>query len=131
MNKEKFGVTFYKIVLLLTTVFLLAVLLFVKNEDKTEQTIIRYLCCFYAFAFLLPTGLIVREYCLGKYIAKKMMLKIIFSAATLVVGSILIFVFWNVYVTLALLFLGFGLIMFVGVPTIPTDNSTNRKEDKK
>lgn len=128
MDKERFGQLFYKFILILTTVFLLAVLILIKYEDKNMQSNVRYICCFYAFSFLLPLGLIVREYCLGKYVPKKMIIKIVVTIACLIVGSVLIFTLNNTLVTLAMVFLGFGLIMFVGVPTIPTDNTKNNKK---
>ena len=129
MDKKALGQKIYNVCLALTTGILIIVLFLVKGEDNSLETnerisCIRYAVCFYSFVILISGGSVVREYLSGEYLKKKMMLKIIVLGSSLLVGTLLMILFYKAIVYLAVFMLGLGTLMFVVVPTVS-------KEEKK
>ena len=101
----------------------------VKAEDNSQESnvrisCIRYAVCFYSFVILISGGSILREYLSGEYIKKKMMIKLIVLGVSLLVGTLLMILFYEAIVYLAVFMLGLGTLMYVVVPTVT-------KEEKK
>lgn len=129
MDKKALGQKIYNVCLALTTGILIIVLFLVKGEDNSLETnerisCIRYAVCFYSFVILISGGSVVREYLSGEYLKKKMMLKLIVLGSSLLVGTLLMILFYKAIVYLAVFMLGLGTLMFVVVPTVT-------KEEKK
>ncbi len=125
MNKKNLGNLIYKICLILTTLFLLAVLIFYQNEDRVVLSYVRYSCCFYCFCGVLPLGLIVREFLLGSYDKKKMIIKCVCAGSALILGTILLLTIKTAQIGLLSVFLGAGILMFVAVPTLQNEGKNN------
>lgn len=129
MDKKALGQKIYNVCLALATGILIIVLFLVKGEDNSLETnervsCIRYAVCFYSFVILISGGSVVREYLSGEYLKKKMMLKLIVLGSSLLVGTLLMILFYKAIVYLAVFMLGLGTLMFVVVPTVT-------KEEKK
>lgn len=118
MNKVKLGKSIYTISLISVTIILL-ILLFIKVDNKE---IIQRMGCFYCFSGILSISMIIREFLIGKYIKKKMIIKIVITSVTLVLGTTLILIFPRADVALGLLFLGIGITLFVLVPSVVEEN---------
>lgn len=129
MDKKALGQKIYNVCLALTTVILILILFVVKAEDNSQESnvrisCIRYAVCFYSFVILISGGSILREYLSGEYIKKKMMIKLIVLGVSLLVGTLLMILFYEAIVYLAVFMLGLGTLMYVVVPTVT-------KEEKK
>ena len=81
-------------------------------------------CLALTTGILISGGSVVREYLSGEYLKKKMMLKLIVLGSSLLVGTLLMILFYKAIVYLAVFMLGLGTLMFVVVPTVT-------KEEKK
>lgn len=129
MDRKALGQKIYNVCLALTTAILLLILFVVKAEDNSQESnvrisCIRYAVCFYSFVILISGGSILREYLSGEYIKKKMITKSIVLGISLLVGTLLMILFYEAIVYLAVFMLGLGTLMFVVVPTVT-------KEEKK
>lgn len=129
MDKKALGQKIYNVCLALTTAILILILFVVKAEDNSQESnvrisCIRYAVCFYSFVILISGGSILREYLSGEYIKKKMMIKLIVLGVSLLVGTLLMILFYEAIVYLAVFMLGLGTLMYVVVPTVT-------KEEKK
>lgn len=129
MDKKALGQKIYNVCLALTTAILILILFVVKAEDNSQESnvrisCIRYAVCFYSFVILISGGSILREYLSGGYIKKKMMIKLIVLGVSLLVGTLLMILFYKAIVYLAVFMLGLGTLMYVVVPTVT-------KEEKK
>lgn len=129
MDKKTLGQKIYNVCLALTTAILILILFVVKAEDNSQESnvrisCIRYAVCFYSFVILISGGSILREYLSGGYIKKKMMIKLIVLGVSLLVGTLLMILFYEAIVYLAVFMLGLGTLMYVVVPTVT-------KEEKK
>ena len=125
MTKKALGNLIYKTCLILTTAFLLAILVFYKNEDRAILSYVRYVCCFYSFCGVIPLGLIIREFLLESYLKKKMIIKCVCTGCALILGTVLLLTIKTAQIGLMSMFLGAGILMFVAVPTVPIDEKNN------
>lgn len=123
-KKARIGNLVYKICLISTTVFLLYILFFIKNDDPVKLSLTRYICCFYCFGAIIPIGLIIREILVEDFIMKKLIIKIVLTAAVLALGTVLLIAINTPQMGLATVFLSVGLLLFTAVPT-------NRDNQKK
>ena len=129
MDKKALGQKIYNVCLALTTAILLIVLFGVKGEGNSMETnerisCIRYAVCFYSFVILISGSSILREYLSGEYVKKKMNIKLIILGSSLLIGTLLMILFYKAIVYLAVFMLGLGTLMYVVVPTVT-------KEEKK
>ena len=129
MDRKALGQKIYNVCLALTTAILLLILFVVKAEDNSQESnvrisCVRYAVCFYSFVILISGGSILREYLSGEYIKKKMITKLIVLGISLLVGTLLMILFYDANVYLAVFMLGLGTLMFAVVPTVT-------KEEKK
>ncbi len=122
MEKKKFGRLFYYCTLIIAIV-LMVVALFVftsdgSDEQNTKVSIIRYAIAYYSFSTLLGSGLIVNEFCSGKYLINKMKLKIVVVICLTVIGAPIFIFVNNATIACALFFVSLLGLIFVLTPSI-------------
>lgn len=128
MDKQKFGKSFYIGSLIVALVVYIGVRLVLPKESLVDETYIRYsnLVNFSVFAFILPIGVMVREFYLLPYIKKIMISKIIIFSLVLIVSLILFFVLPTVSVSNLILYFSYGSLIFILIPS-----NSFRKFDKE
>lgn len=121
-RKVTIGKRLYYASLIITCVVLLLATILIKGEDANIVTFYRYMVAFYAFSFIIPTGAIIREFCVEEYNFKKMMIKIIVGIIV-IIGASIAFIFVKIAsVALALMFLSMAYLLYAITPTIKKSN---------
>lgn len=122
-RKATIGKRVYYASLILTCVVLLLALFLIKTEDANLLTYYRYFVGFIAFSFLIPSGAIVREFCVEEYILKKMIIKIIVGVVIVAGGTISLILIKTVSFALIIMFLGIAYLLYAITPTFKKENN--------
>ena len=125
MNKQKFGKFFYYGTLIITIIIVVSSL-FVFQSDGSEEmnndmSVLRYMVTYYSFTVILGSGIIVNEFCGGKFDRRKMMYKILVEAGLTIIGTIVFLLTFKASIA-SMLFLG-SLVGLLFVLTPTTKNS--------
>lgn len=120
-QKKKLGLGIYYTVLIIAIVVMLASLVIIKSDDSEYVTRMRYIIAFYCFASLISAGVICREFLVEEYILKKMIIKIVVTVLVSLIGTVVFILVKNAQITLLLIFVSMGTLLFNTVPTIPQD----------
>lgn len=121
-SKQKFGRLYYYATLIIS-IIIIVLSLFIFQSDGSEQmnndmSVIRYMVVFYTFNIVLGSGIIVNEFCGGKFDKRKLIYKIIVEASLTVVGTIIFLLVFKAGVA-NMLFLGSLVgLLYVLTPTI-------------
>ena len=125
MDKKKFGKYFYHASLFLTILTMIAALFIFKSDGSDEQnltvSIIRYAIAYYSFIAVLGTGLVVNEYCSGKFEKKKMRLKLVAIIAGSLIGAPIFIFVNNASVACMMFFVSLLLLIYILTPTVKED----------
>ena len=122
MDKKKIGRLFYYATLVITIVIVVASL-FIFQSDGTEEmnndmSVLRYMVTYYSFTVILGSGIIVNEFCGGKYDKRKMFYKILIEAGLTIVGTIIFLLTFKASIA-SMLFLGSLVgLLYILTPTI-------------
>ena len=124
MDKKKIGRLFYYATLVITIVIVVASL-FIFQSDGTDEmnndmSVLRYMVTYYSFTVILGSGIIVNEFCGGKYDKRKMLYKIFVEAGLTIVGTIIFLLTFKASIA-SMLFLG-SLVGLLYVLTPTTKN---------
>ena len=125
MNKQKFGKLFYYATLVIVIIALIAAL-FVFRSDGSEEmnlsvSIIRYAIAYFSFATVLSCGIIVNEYCSGKFVKNKLITKIILSVVTTIVGALVYLFVKSAVVASGMFFVAIICLIYVLTPTVKNE----------
>ena len=122
MDKKKIGRLFYYATLVITIVIVVASL-FIFQSDGTDEmnndmSVLRYMVTYYSFTVILGSGIIVNEFCGGKYDKRKMLYKIFVEAGLTIVGTIIFLLTFKASIA-SMLFLGSLVgLLYVLTPTM-------------
>ncbi len=122
MEKSKFGRLFYYGTLIIS-IIVVVLSLFIFQSDGSEEmnndiSVKRYMVAFYTFTIILGSGIIVNEYCSGKFVKQKLLYKILLEVVLTVVGTIIFLLTFKASVA-NLLFLGSLVsLIYVLTPTV-------------
>ena len=120
-KKKKLGIGIYYTAMILTIVIMLLTLVLIKSDDAVYVSRMRYLISFYCFDFLLGGGIIIREFLVEEYLIKKMIIKIVATISSLIIGTIMFFIIPTAQVGLMILLVGMGVLLYDMFPTVPKD----------
>ena len=122
MNKKNFGKYFYHATLLVAIVAMIVALFAFRSDGTPEEneriSIIRYAFAYYSFITVLGTGLVVNEYCSGKYVKNKLQLKVIGVIAASIIGAPVFIFVQNATVACAMFFVSLLLLIYTMTPTV-------------
>jgi hypothetical protein len=118
MEKQKFGRVFYITCLILAViVFVIGRLLLPKEVvDQEEYFRPSDLNKFFVFGFIIPIGVIVREFLLLPYVRKIMILKVVISSL-IFVGGLLIFFLLPTVSSAIIVYLAYGSLILLLIPS--------------
>lgn len=126
-DKKKLGIGIYYTAIIITIVVMLLALVIIKSEDLEYVSRMRYIISFYCFTFLLGGGIIVREFLVEEYKLKKMIIKIVVTAVTIIIGSFLFVLIKTASFALIMMFVSMAVLLYDMVPTIPKDSDSKQK----
>lgn len=122
MNKQKIGRLYYYATLIVTIVIVVLSLFIFKSDGTDEMnnyiSVLRYMVTYYSFTVILGSGIIVNEYCSGKFDKQKMIYKILVEIGLVVIGTIIFLLTFKASVA-SMLFLGSLIgLLYVLTPTV-------------
>lgn len=121
-RNRKIGVGLYYATIIITIVVMISALIFIKNDDAEVLSYYRYMVAYYTLGGFLSTGLIVREFFVEVYDTKKWILKIIVVIMAMAIGTVVFIFFKKPVYGLVMMLVGFGVLLYTSVPTIPRNN---------
>ncbi len=121
-RNKKLGVKIYYATMIITIIVMISALIFIKNDDAEVLSYYRYMVAYYALGGFLSTGLIVREFFVEIYDTRKWIIKIIVVIMAMAIGTVVFIFFKKPVYGLVLMFVGFGVLLYTSVPTIPRNN---------
>ena len=127
-RNKKLGVGIYYTTIIISIVVMVAALILIKNDDAAIASYYRYMVAYYTIGGFLSLGIIIREFLVEICDTKKWIIKIIVLLVAMVIGTIIFIFVKNPAVGMSLMFVGFGILLYATVPTIPRD--TNNKWGK-
>lgn len=119
MDKNKFAKRFYIATLILALGLFILGRYALPKDTLSEVDYARYsnLILFGIFGFVLPIGIMVREILIIPYVKKIMITKIIVFILVVIVGVSLFFLVPTVTVSSVVLYLSYGSLIFILVPS--------------
>lgn len=119
MDKNKFAKRFYIATLILALGLFILGRYALPKDILSEVDYARYsnLILFGIFGFVLPIGIMVREILIIPYVKKIMITKIIVFILVVIVGVSLFFLVPTVTVSSVVLYLSYGSLIFILVPS--------------
>ena len=124
-RNKKLGVGIYYTTIIISIVVMVVALILIKNDDAAIASYYRYMVAYYTIGGFLSLGIIIREFLVEICDTKKWIIKIIVLLVAMVIGTIIFIFVKNPAVGMSLMFVGFGILLYATVPTIPRD--TNNK----
>ena len=121
-RNRKFGVGFYYATMIITVIVMIGALIFIKNDDPEVLSHYRYMVAYYTLGGFLSSGLVVREFFAEVYDTKKWIIKIIVIVLAMAIGTVIFIMFKKAIYGLVLMLVGFGVLLYTSVPTIPRNN---------
>lgn len=120
-RNRKLGVGIYYTAMIITSIVMIGALLFIKNEDKEVLSYYRYMVAYYTLGGFLSMGVIAREFLAEICNTKKWIIKIVVVVAAMIVGTIVFIFVKKAAIGMLMMFVGFALLLYSTVPTIPRD----------
>ena len=121
-RNRKFGVRLYYASIIITIIVMIGALIFIKNDDPEVLSYYRYMVAYYTLGGFLSLGLIVREFFAEVYDTKKWIIKLIVLVIAMAIGTVIFILFKDAKFGLMMMFVGFGVLLYTSVPTIPRNN---------
>lgn len=124
MSREKLAKNiYYTCLILCAVVLILGTIIFSgASEDDiealTQQYLAKRMVAFYAFTAILASGVVAREWLLGIFDRKKLIIKIAVLVAANIVGTALFLLVKNTYVYNGALLLGMVCFGYSLIPTV-------------
>lgn len=120
MDKIKFAKRFYIASLILALGLFILGRYVLPKDTLSDVDYARYsnLILFGIFGIVLPIGVMVREFLLTPYVKKIMTAKIIVFSLVVIAGVVLFFLVPTVTVSSVVLYLSYGSLIFILVPSI-------------
>lgn len=118
MDKQKFGRLFYITCLILAVIVFVAGRLLLPKAVVNEEDYFRLsdLNKFFVFGFIIPVGVIVREFLLLPYVIKIMIIKIIVASLIFVSGLVIFFALSTVSSSI-IVYLSYGSLILILIPS--------------
>lgn len=118
MDKQKFGRLFYITCLILAVIVFVAGRLLLPKAVVNEEDYFRLsdLNKFFVFGFIIPVGVIVREFLLLPYVRKIMIIKIIVASLIFVSGLVIFFALSTVSSSI-IVYLSYGSLVLILIPS--------------
>lgn len=122
MNKQKFGKLFYYATLIITIIIVVSSLFIFQSDGSEEMnnyiSVLRYMVTYYTFTVVLGSGIIVNEFCSGKYEKRKLIYKILIEVGLTILGTIVFLLTFKASIA-SMLFLGsLVALLYVLTPTV-------------
>lgn len=117
-RNKKVGIGIYYTTIIITIIVMIAALILIKAETPEMSSYYRYMVAYYTLGGFLSLGVIVREFFAEVYNTKKMILKIIVVFLAMAIGTIVFIFVKKPEAAMALMFVGFAVLLFSTVPTV-------------
>jgi uncharacterized membrane protein YhaH (DUF805 family) len=126
MTRAKFGKYFFYFTLILSLVIMgLGIILKPQDETVEAANIMlrsKNILSFLAFGFILPLGLIIREYLSVVHDSNKMRMKALMALAVLVGGLVILIFVKGVTASYIVLYVSLFSLIYILVPTKSNEN---------
>ena len=120
-RNKKLGVGIYYSTIIISIIVMIGALLFIKMEDAEVASYYRYMVAFYTIGGFLSLGVIIREFLVEICDTKKWIIKIVVLLLAMAVGTIVFIFVKKPEMSMAMMFVGFAVLLYATVPTIPRD----------
>ena len=120
-RNKKLGISIYYTTIIISIVVMIAALILIKNDDAEVASYYRYMVAYYTIGGILSLGIIIREFLVEICDTKKWIIKIVILLVAMIIGTIIFIFVKKPAFGMALMFVGFGVLLYSTVPTIPRD----------
>lgn len=119
MTKEKYGKSIYIGSLIVAVLIFVVGKILLQKYNMTETNYIRYqnLLLFGIFGFILPLGIMAREFFLLKYNKKIMVFKLVMFIVILIGGLFLFYIVPTISMSSIILYFSYGSIILILIPS--------------
>ena len=121
-RNRKLGVGIWYATIIIAVVVMLGALFLIKDEDAALVSYYRYLIAYFTIGGLLSLGCIIREWFVEICNTKKWIIKIVVFVIAMAIGAVVFSLTKKPIFGMMMMFLGFGVLLYETVPTIPHNN---------
>lgn len=125
-RNKKLGVGIYYSTIVITIIVMLGALFFIKVDDAERASYYRYMIAFYTLGGFLSLGVSLREFFVEICNTKKWIIKIIVIILAMAIGTVIFIFIQKPAVCIVLMFIGFAVLLYSTVPTIPREDQKNK-----
>ena len=121
-RNKKLGIRIYYATIIITIAVMILALILIKNDDAELASYYRYMVAYYTLGGFLSLGIIIREFFAEIYSAKKLLIKFIIVILAMAIGTVVFIFVTKPAVGMAMMFVGFAVLLYSTVPTIPKNS---------
>ena len=119
MDKNKFAKRFYIASLIIALGFFILGRFILPKDTLSDVDYARYsnLILFGIFGFVLPIGIMVREFLITPYVKRIMIIKVVIFSLVVIAGVVLFLLAPTVMGSSIILYLSYGSLIFILIPS--------------
>ena len=120
-RNKKVGVAIYYTTIIISIIVMIAALVLIKADDAEVASYYRYMVAYYTIGGFLSLGVIIREFLAEICDTKKWIIKLIVLVLAMAIGTVVFVLVTKPYVGMMMMFVGFAVMLYATVPTVPRD----------
>ena len=126
-RNRKLGVGIYYATIIVSVIVLLGALFFIKNDNAEVLTYYRYMIAYFTIGCFLSLGVLIREWLVEICDTKKWIIKLVVLVIAIAIGIVMFSLIKKPAICMIMMFVGFGVLLFETVPTVPRNSQDIKK----
>ena len=121
-RNKKLGIGIWYATIIIAVIIMILALFIFREGDSAKISYYRYVVAYFTIGCLLSLGAIIREWFVEICNTKKWIIKIVVLLIAIGVGVVVFLLIDTPIVGMMMMFVGFGVLLYETVPTIPRNN---------